>query len=161
MDQPPGNQYFHSSVLTQSRFYFCASWTIQNCHSHGKQCYVQETEVLSSPWPLLPLMCRMIYMGKLPSTSFLAIQNLLLCINESTATASSPSHHLTPLQEMAQNRYTAFELIRTGAAAQTLQEPSQGLQEGSSMHSSQQSTQLCLHLLYINLYKLLSLANPL
>lgn len=63
--------------------------------------------------------------------------------------------------EIAQHRCTAFEPIRTGAAAQTLQEPSQALREGSRMHSSQQSTRLCLHLLYMNVYKLLSLASPL
>lgn len=66
--------------------YFCASWTIQNCHFHWKHCYAQETEVLSSSWPLLPLMYEMIYMGKLPSTLSLVIQNLPLGINESTAT---------------------------------------------------------------------------
>lgn len=97
VDQPPRNQYFHRSLFILSWFYFCASWTIQNCHFHWKQCYMQETEILSCPWPLLPLMCWMIYMGKLPWISFSRIQNLFVSINESTATAASPSHHLTPL----------------------------------------------------------------
>lgn len=35
---------------------------------------MQETEILSCPWPFLPLMCWMIYMGKSSSTSFLPIQ---------------------------------------------------------------------------------------